>query len=828
MSLALLSDPHPGADNIHVALDYAAAGIPVIPCREVAMLDADGKVVKAVKGAYISDWPNAGSTNELQIRKWWKEHPYALVGIPCGAAGLFAIDCDVKNKDADGEPINGISNYVEIASKLGINPNHAATVRTPSGGMHNIFEMPESSAMPDGKLPGNSTYREKGIDTRGVGGLVIAAGSVMPDGTRWAADGPSLIALRKGGKLPVMPLGLPVAVSKSKGAGKPLDAPAAVPGPPPSAAAQVPRSPPTQREFDYAAQALDSECAAVAACQEGGRNDRLNTAAHSAATMIGPGWTDRPTVEAALFAAAGTSGIGDVEAAKTIRSGIEAGILKPRGPLAATGPALVAGMADTVDRMAAAAHGATSLATPALDGEQATNQASIQPIANPYTPPPGLMGEIAKYIYDAAPRQVPEIALAGAIGWMAGFAGRAYNINGAGLNLYIAMLASSGSGKEAISNGFAALLDSILPKVPSAAHFVGPADFASPQAVLKFVAKAEHCAVSVVGEFGNWLNQMTGERQNPIRGAIKSVLMEMYGKSGKRGVYRQTVYSDKENNINEIRAPAFSLVGESTPSTFYRNISDASIEDGFLPRFIIIEYEGENKYLNPDAQYAVVPEWLAEKLAMFATICLDLNSPVIGGTSLLPRGPKDVMCDAAAQSRLNELSRVYTDNANAAHSEGLKNLWSRVWLNIAKLAALVAVGCDMGSPIISLDHVTWAENLVTHSVNKIIAKIESGEVAGSDEAKQWQALVKALREVSSYDAARASAYTMNPQMVKARVINTKWLNQRVSKLAIFQGDRHGPTAAVKRVLERALAEELLLRCDFPERVSGGGCTYQIR
>ncbi len=48
------------------------------------------------------------------------------------------------------------------------------------------------------------------------------------------------------------------------------------------------------------------------------------------------------------------------------------------------------------------------------------------------TPPPGLVGEVAQFIYKAAPRPVPEIALVGAIGLIAGIVGRCFNISRTG------------------------------------------------------------------------------------------------------------------------------------------------------------------------------------------------------------------------------------------------------------------------------------------------------------------------------------------------------------------------------------------------------------
>ena len=94
---------------------------------------------------------------------------------------------------------------------------------------------------------------------------------------------------------------------------------------------------------------------------------------------------------------------------------------------------------------------------------------------NPYVPPPGLMGEIAKFIHAAAPRPVPEIALAGAIGLMAGICGRAFNVSGTGLNQYILLLAPTGTGKEAAATGINSLMKSIRSEVPASEKFIGPA-----------------------------------------------------------------------------------------------------------------------------------------------------------------------------------------------------------------------------------------------------------------------------------------------------------------------------------------------------------------
>jgi hypothetical protein len=88
--------------------------------------------------------------------------------------------------------------------------------------------------------------------------------------------------------------------------------------------------------------------------------------------------------------------------------------------------------------------------------------------------PPGLVGAVAEFIFEAAPRPVREIALVGAIGFVAGIVGRAFNVSGTGLNLYTLCLAPTGTGKEAINAGISKLVTAVRPTTPTIARLHRP------------------------------------------------------------------------------------------------------------------------------------------------------------------------------------------------------------------------------------------------------------------------------------------------------------------------------------------------------------------
>ena len=76
--------------------------------------------------------------------------------------------------------------------------------------------------------------------------------------------------------------------------------------------------------------AVRDEARAVQNTPEGGRNDRLNTAAYNLGQIVGLGWLTRFAAHEALLHAALKAGLAEGEAAQTIRSGLQKGIDEPR------------------------------------------------------------------------------------------------------------------------------------------------------------------------------------------------------------------------------------------------------------------------------------------------------------------------------------------------------------------------------------------------------------------------------------------------------------------------------------------------------------------
>lgn len=413
--------------------------------------------------------------------------------------------------------------------------------------------------------------------------------------------------------------------------------------------------------------------------------------------------------------------------------------------------------------------------------------------------PPGLVGALAQFIYSAAPRPVPEIALAGALGLMAGICGKAYNVSNTGLNQYILLLAKTGMGKEGMAAGIDKLMNAVKHQVPTANEFIGPSQIASGQALVKYVHK-NHCFVSILGEFGLRIQNMSSTTASSHERMLKQILLELYNKSGATDVYRASIYADFEKNSEATIGPAFSILGESVPSSFYNALSEEMIAEGLLPRFMIMEYNGIRPSLNKNAASTYPYPQLVDQLATLCATCKQLahNQKVI-----------NVKLDENAQRLSDHFDQFSTDKINQTHNEVVLNLWNRAHLKSLKLAALIAVGCNMIEPVITYENLLWAIDMVQRDIKQLTIKFETGEVGhNTGENKQQLEVIRIIQEYINKDFEAVKKYIgggINPAshqvMHTNRIIPYSYVTKRLMMTGAFKNDKLGATNAIKRSIQ---------------------------
>jgi hypothetical protein len=419
--------------------------------------------------------------------------------------------------------------------------------------------------------------------------------------------------------------------------------------------------------------------------------------------------------------------------------------------------------------------------------------AGSSPAASTILPPPGLVGEIAQFIYQAAPRPVPEIALAAAMGLMAGICGRAYNISGTGLNQYILCLAMTGAGKEAMASGIDKIINAVQLSVPVAPEFIGPSEIASGQALTKELSNKSQSFVSILGEFGIRLKALSAEHANSAELALRRMLLDLYNKSGYGQVVRPSIYADQSKNVNIIVSPAFSLLGESTPERFYEILNEEMISEGLLPRFILIEYNGPRPKFNANANAAQPSLMLVEKIAQ-----LMANAKTV----MANRKVINVATTDEAEKILKDFDNLADNKINNTDREIIRQLWNRAHIKALKISALIACGLDIFNPTIQAEHVLWAISIIQNDIKALSEKFESGQIGkSSDEIKQILETRRMIKAFLTEPWEKIRKYCDDERFYHAKIIPHSYLTKRLFALAAFKSDRNGANNAVKRAIQ---------------------------
>ena len=392
-----------------------------------------------------------------------------------------------------------------------------------------------------------------------------------------------------------------------------------------------------------------------------------------------------------------------------------------------------------------------------------------------------MLGELAKFIYDAAAFQVPEMAIAGALGFMAGICGPAYNYSGTGLNLYVIYLATSSGGKESMASGIDKLINSISNEVPVVRDIIIASEIASGSGLFVKIAEKRN-GLAVLGEFGYRMKVICNPKAPDYIVNLKRMLMDIYHKSGKGRVINPMLYSDKAKIIPTIENPTFSILAESTPETLYDELNENMIIDGLLPRFLIIEYDGLIPYINKNHVNVFPNDDLRKKLMDLVSNCRRMmNNNEVINVSEIPKAGK--MLDDISHQQIDMIN-------NKSERDIIRKLWSRLHIKTFRTASLMAVGGENPYyPVILPEYVEWAYNLVTTDINRLVEKIKNEGVGNrSFETEQQKELIRLIKEYVTKDWSLIRKYTHgdNAKLIyDKKFIPDRYLNKRVQSLSCY-------------------------------------------
>lgn len=435
--------------------------------------------------------------------------------------------------------------------------------------------------------------------------------------------------------------------------------------------------------------------------------------------------------------------------------------------------------------------------------------------------PPGIMGNIAHFVYRSAPRPVKEVAIVAAIGLMAGLAGKAWHTSSmSGLNMYVVLVAKSAIGKEAMNTGLSLLVKEVTKINPPFAKHVCFDSFASGPALTKFVA-TQSSFVNINGEWGKRLKLMarSEDGRNQALDSLRTAMTDLYQKSGPDSIVGGLRYSQQDSNTTgSITGVAYSMIGETTPGTFYEALTEDMMSDGFLSRFLTIEHTGARPPPN-ESQLRIPDSALVDVLSNIATMA-NRVATFTASSNVVKR-------DEAAAAILAAFEYECDKEINKSQNESYRQMWNRASLKAQRLACLLAVADHHLFPVMNIDHINWAIDVVRRDIAIMKGRIETGDVGITDISRQR----KMLAVLRHYSQNPLPEGRKDQQKFKDnRVVTREYLQVYTRQSMAFSKFRGGAVQALELTIKSFIDMGYLAEYPKPkasENFGFHGRCYQI-
>jgi hypothetical protein len=362
--------------------------------------------------------------------------------------------------------------------------------------------------------------------------------------------------------------------------------------------------------------------------------------------------------------------------------------------------------------------------------------------------PPGAVGAFARFITSCSRFPSPHLSLVASLALVAVLIGRRYKgPTGLRSNAYLVGLAESGFGKDITIRAAEAIAES-----GSDGGRITEVLFADKLRSLPGLAgklRKSPAALAVIDEFGKFLGLHTGRNVAPHREELANALMELTG--APMGTWGGA--EKAEGNIARIVQPCLVLHGVSTPSTFWDALSSGNISEGLLGRFVVIDAgDGQPiKVRRPAGTLDVIPSEFGETI-----------DGLLGGNGggrfgkgsfyALTADSKSKpwpMITAAYAPGVDDLFEAFDDRMRAMMVDPqYRPIRSRVGENAARLALIVAVGCDPKEPIITREIQEWA-NAVAEASFRTIMRGADNNIADNDKSREYLRIKRMIDDAKS-------------------------------------------------------------------------------
>ena len=731
---------------MNAAVKYAESGWAVFPLAVGSKIPMKGS--GGVKDA---------TTDTDLVATIWEADPYANIGLACGdVSGVYVVDVDVNHK-------GGADGFKSLA-EAGIELPPTLAARTPNGGVHCFYkwtsgEKPKTGSKVNGLL---------GVDVRADGGYVVVAPSKI-SGKAYTWENEAELAE------------FPEALKPKAKAAKPV-----------VVAAPVNVGPTRSEILERASMYLATCDGAIQGA--GGHNTLLRVAA---ALTIGFNLSDSEATtllwseyNPRCIPPWDVNNRGDVRDFERKVSESRKNPRHPQGYLLEVENPIWDGAAELGEAFANQLISGVNAANveavePEIDSwegeedEETEETGDISALPAEILDPPGLVGDIARWIIDTAPCYQPLFAVGAALTLCGALFGRKvkdeYDTR---TNLYGLCIGQSSSGKDYPQKA----IMRILAAAGEAAEKMIAKEVTSDAAIMSALGLYP-VRLFVWDEVGHFFTNMKGGKDGSYMKTIRPMLLQLYS-SANLDRFKGKQMASKEE-ASSVEFPHVCIWGATSPDILYSDMTKGEITDGFIGRFLT--FVSPTRPLPVRRKISAVPDAISSRVAAWVTRVIPPPAGMSAFDAHLKQHQMVVPTTQAAGDALDEFRRECHAKMDAedAKSDVTNNLWSKAAEIAGRVALTVACGRSFDNPEVAKSDVDYAVALVRHCVRTFSDSIRDN-IAETPWEREKNKIVKIL-EKAGRKGMPLNEISEKTREIRTRKERTEYLADMVESGLVIMG-----------------------------------------
>lgn len=331
--------------------------------------------------------------------------------------------------------------------------------------------------------------------------------------------------------------------------------------------------------------------------------------------------------------------------------------------------------------------------------------------------PNGVMGAIYDYYNATSGFTQKGFAIQTALAICSVVCGRNYrNNNNNFSSIYLLNVGKTATGKEHCKT----VVNLVMEAANMERYVIGDG-FTSSGAVMTELLRKPRC-ISIIDEFGMYLDS-AGAKGNANQKEANSYIMQAISRTHStmqaKNYSGMTGGAKTDMNDRYVKNPALSIVGLTTPSTFFEAISSKEIHSGFLNRFIISISDTQRKVRN-DVEPMRVPDSITDWINIIekrAAAKNPIEVPVERPNFI------EITISQPAKAIQRAFDQEMVDEMNAHDKDGLDGVFGRAAEMAQKVALIAALSRDPHTEIVADVDMIWAVNYVRESYSQMLGAV---------------------------------------------------------------------------------------------------------